>query len=72
MTASAITGHLIGRYAAQSALRLIGRRESETLESFHQRQGIWLLLALRPVPVLAEASVVFSAYRGSRSRASSR
>lgn len=60
MTASAVAGHAIGRYASESARRLIGRRESDTLESFQRRQGIWLLLALRPVPVLAEASVVFS------------
>ncbi|MDD4017301.1 MAG: VTT domain-containing protein [Kiritimatiellae bacterium] len=60
MTLSAAAGLLLGRYAAPAAQRLIGQNERAWLRSFHNRHGVWLLLALRPVPVLAEASVVFS------------
>ncbi|HOE61444.1 MAG TPA: VTT domain-containing protein [Kiritimatiellia bacterium] len=60
MSASALVGLLMGRMAAPAAQRLIGADEVRLLQSFHARYGIWLLLALRPVPVLAEASVVFS------------
>jgi uncharacterized membrane protein YdjX (TVP38/TMEM64 family) len=60
MTLSSTAGHLLGRYASDLAFRLIGKSEGERLKDFHARQGIWLLLALRPVPVLAEASVLFS------------
>ena len=60
MSVTALIGYLIGRYAARYAVRLVGEREAALLEDFHRRHGVWLLLALRPVPVLAEASVVFS------------
>ena len=60
MSISTVTGYLIGRYASSPAERLIGKNEVAMLQAFQQRHGAWLLLALRPVPVLAEASVVFS------------
>jgi len=60
MTLSALAGLLLGRYAAAFAQRQIGQDEVARLRAFHARHGVWLLLALRPVPVLAEASVVFS------------
>jgi len=60
MTLSSAAGLLLGRYAAPAAQRLIGQNEIAWLHSFHKQHGVWLLLALRPVPVLAEASVVFS------------
>jgi uncharacterized membrane protein YdjX (TVP38/TMEM64 family) len=60
MSVTALAGYLIGRYASPYAGRLIGERETALLRAFHRRHGVWLLLALRPVPVLAEASVVFS------------
>ncbi len=60
MTGTVLAGYLIGRFAAGSATRLIGARESEMLHAFQERHGLWLLLAMRPVPVLAEASVLFS------------
>jgi uncharacterized membrane protein YdjX (TVP38/TMEM64 family) len=60
MSVTALAGYCIGRYAAPSAARLIGAREAALLRDFHRRHGVWLLLVLRPVPVLAEASVVFS------------
>ncbi len=60
MTGTVAAGYLIGRYAAAPAERLIGERETLFLRSFYRRHGNWLLLAMRPVPVLAEASVMFS------------
>ena len=60
MSVTALAGYFIGRYASGYAARLVGVREAALLEDFHRRHGVWLLLALRPVPVLAEASVVFS------------
>lgn len=60
MGLSAAAGYALGRCAAPAARRLIGAGEAAALEAFHRRHGVWMLLALRPVPVLAEASVVFS------------
>lgn len=60
MTVSAAIGYAIGRYASNAAGKLIGESETETLRTFHARNGVWLLLALRAVPALAEASVLFS------------
>ena len=60
MSITTAAGYLMGRYAAAPVGRLIGAAEFAMLEAFHRRHGVWLLLALRPVPVLAEASVVFS------------
>ena len=60
MTLSTLAGYFIGRYAAAPAETLIGKQEFSLLNAFHARYGVWILLALRPVPVLAEASVLFS------------
>ena len=60
MSATTVAGYLIGRYASAPAEQLIGKNEVALLQAFHRRHGVWLLLAMRPVPVLAEASVVFS------------
>ncbi len=60
MSITTAAGYLMGRYVATPVGRMIGADEFTMLEAFHRRHGVWLLLALRPVPVLAEASVVFS------------
>ncbi|MEI7900000.1 MAG: VTT domain-containing protein, partial [bacterium] len=60
MTLSSTTGYLLGRYASAPAETLIGKEEVARLNAFHARHGIWVLLALRPVPVLAETSMLFS------------
>ncbi len=60
MTVSSTAGYFIGRYASAPAETLIGKKEVALLDAFHARHGVWVLLALRPVPVLAEASVLFS------------
>lgn len=60
MTVSAVAGYLVGRAATPGVRRLIGHRELALLERLYARWGIWVLAVLRPVPVLAEASVVFA------------
>lgn len=62
MSITTVAGYLLGRYTSGSVERLIGTNEVALLQTFQRRHGLWLLLALRPVPVLAEASVVFSGF----------
>ncbi len=60
MTVSAMVGCLIGRFASGWARRLIGDDDMASLQAFQRKCGPWALLALRPVPILAEASTVFA------------
>ena len=60
MTVSALLGYLLGRSAAGLAARRLPARERQTLRRLHSRWGIWMLAAVRPVPVLAEASMLFA------------
>ncbi|MEO6212990.1 MAG: VTT domain-containing protein [Vicinamibacterales bacterium] len=68
MTAGCILGYVAGVRMAHLARKFIGdadlRRAGELLE----RHGIWALAACRAVPVLAEASVVFSGLARTRLR----
>lgn len=60
MSVSAAVGCLLGRFASGWARRLIGDGDMASLQAFQRRCGPWSLLALRPVPILAEASTVFA------------
>ncbi len=60
MSVSAAAGCLLGRFASGWARRLIGDDDMASLQAFQRRCGPWALLALRPVPILAEASTVFA------------
>lgn len=60
MTASGALGYAIGRFLSGRAEKLIGASDMAALEAFERRAGPWMLLALRPVPILAEASAVFA------------
>jgi len=60
MSLSCLAGYALGRLGTPAAKRMLGEKESEQLRSFQKKYGIWLVLALRPVPVLAEASILFS------------
>ncbi len=60
MNVSAGAGYALGCWCSSAAERFAGKKEIETLRRIQQRGGAWLLLSLRPVPVLAEASVVFA------------
>lgn len=61
MTLGCIAGYWLGlRGARQPAERLLGSGEMAKLERAHTLFGEWIVLILRPIPVLAEASVVFA------------
>ena len=60
MSLSAAAGYFFGRTASPAVEKMIGEKELAWLTVFQRRHGAWMLLALRPVPVLAEASVLFS------------
>ncbi len=60
LTGAVIVSYLIGRFATRPAEILIGKQEFDWLQGFHERHGIWLLVAMRPVPILSEASVLFA------------
>lgn len=60
MNVSCLAGFWLGRCCAPAARRLIGEKESAALDLFFTRYGAPVLVALRTVPVLAEASVLFA------------
>jgi uncharacterized membrane protein YdjX (TVP38/TMEM64 family) len=61
MTISCIIGFWIGaRFGRAAAQRLVGNSELERLEDMSQRFGDWIIIISRPVPMLAEASVLFA------------
>ena len=60
MSASAASGYALGRFASGAAARIVGAADMAALREFQRRSGPWTLLALRPVPVLSEASAVFA------------
>ena len=60
MTVSCVLGYALGRLCSGYAKRLIGARENALLRLFLRRHGASFLVALRTVPVLAEASVLFA------------
>ncbi len=64
MTITAILGYLLGLTASKWAQRNLSVGERATLERLHSRWGVWSLAAVRPVPVLAEASVIFAGMSG--------
>jgi uncharacterized membrane protein YdjX (TVP38/TMEM64 family) len=62
MSLSCILGFLLGwGPGTPFARRMVGPRELDRLERVNRRVGDWLVVVCRPVPVLAEASVVFVA-----------
>jgi uncharacterized membrane protein YdjX (TVP38/TMEM64 family) len=58
LTISCAVGYALGRLCRTPATRLAGDAQMRRLEQAQARWGVWLLAALRPVPVLAEASVL--------------
>ncbi|MEP7363618.1 MAG: VTT domain-containing protein [Acidobacteriota bacterium] len=61
MTLGCSAGYWVGRRGARRpAEKLLGTTEMARLERAQQRWGEWMVLLMRPVPVLAEASVVFA------------
>jgi uncharacterized membrane protein YdjX (TVP38/TMEM64 family) len=60
MTLGCALGYWIGLACRTPADRLAGDREMRRLETWQSRWGVWVLAAARPVPVLAEASILFA------------
>lgn len=60
MTVSAVAGYILGRMASGMARRMLHDSELELLSRLHGRRGVWMLAVVRPVPVLAEASILFA------------
>jgi len=61
MTISNIVGYwLAAKYGNPLVNRLVGSDEMKRLETLRERLGDWVIIATRPVPVLAEASVLFA------------
>jgi uncharacterized membrane protein YdjX (TVP38/TMEM64 family) len=61
MTAGCLLGYALGARAGRPAAgRLVGAEELVRLEALRARFGDWALVITRPVPVLAEAAVVFA------------
>src|SRR5574344_1820903 len=64
MSASAAVGYETGARLSKAARRLVGENDLDFLQRLHARSGRWLLLALRPVPVLSEASALIAGLDG--------
>jgi uncharacterized membrane protein YdjX (TVP38/TMEM64 family) len=65
MTASCIIGFWLGkRYGCSVACKIVGEKELERLEALSRRVGSWVIVISRPVPVLAEAAVLFAGISG--------
>ena len=68
MTAGCIVGYAVGARMARRARQFIGEADLRRAGQLLDRHGIWALAACRAVPVLAEASVVFSGLARTRLR----
>ncbi|MEX2171638.1 MAG: VTT domain-containing protein [Pirellulales bacterium] len=52
-------GFALGRYGGRPMLtRFVSRRDLTDLDAAGSRHGLWVLLVTRPMPILAEASVI--------------
>jgi uncharacterized membrane protein YdjX (TVP38/TMEM64 family) len=60
MTLGCIIGYGFGARAAAAARRLVGADGLERAALIMERHGSWALVICRPIPVLAEASIVFA------------
>lgn len=61
MTIGCVAGYYFGAYAGPPAIRrLAGESEIERVRQGAARLGDWMIVLFRPVPVLAEISVVFA------------
>jgi uncharacterized membrane protein YdjX (TVP38/TMEM64 family) len=60
MMAGCLVGYFVGMYSAPLARRLVGPAGLARAAHFADRYGIWAIVLSRPIPVLAEATVVFA------------
>ena len=68
MTISCVFGFALGRLARPLAGRLLGANEAARLARIRGRFGDWMIVITRPVPVLAEAAVLFAGMGRMRAR----
>jgi uncharacterized membrane protein YdjX (TVP38/TMEM64 family) len=60
MTGACVIGYVLGARASGRARRMVGPEGIERAAAIVRRYGMWALVMCRPVPVLAEASVIFA------------
>jgi uncharacterized membrane protein YdjX (TVP38/TMEM64 family) len=60
MTAGCLLGYAVGSRSSAVARRIVGEDGLARAADLVRRYGDWALVACRPVPVLAEASVIFA------------
>jgi uncharacterized membrane protein YdjX (TVP38/TMEM64 family) len=60
MMVACLSGYALGSRASGVAKRFVGDEGLRRAEGLAQRYGDWTILFCRPVPVLAEASVIFA------------
>jgi uncharacterized membrane protein YdjX (TVP38/TMEM64 family) len=60
MTVACIVGYFVGARGAGVARRFVGEDGLRRAEGLVGRYGDWTIVMCRPVPVLAEASVIFA------------
>jgi uncharacterized membrane protein YdjX (TVP38/TMEM64 family) len=60
MTVGCVLGYAFGAKAAGAARRLVGEDGLARANQIMDRHGNWALVVCRPIPVLAESSVVFA------------
>ena len=60
MTAGCLIGYAVGRRSMPLARRLVGEAGLKRAAQLADRYGPWAVVVCRPIPVLAEATVVFA------------
>ncbi len=61
MTASCLAGYWIGAaWGRAAAVRLVGPSQLDAMVGRMERRGVWAVAVGRPIPVLAEASVLLA------------
>ena len=60
MTVGCAIGYAFGAKAAGAARRMVGEDGLARASTVMDRHGSWALVVCRPIPVLAESSVVFA------------
>ena len=67
MTLSCFLGYILTALFGRPVTdRLVGKQEVARLETLGRKHGNWAIIIARPVPVLAEASVLFAGLGGMR------
>ncbi len=61
MIVSCVSGYWLGRICGRPmAVKMCGEKDLDRFEAVSEKFGLWALVIARPVPVLAEVSVLFA------------